>query len=130
MMKELDIGKVAEMTGLAPSTLRHYEDKGLIKPIGRHGLRRQYRADVIDKLRLISLFRMAGFSLSEIATLFDADGKISVDRDLLTVKVESLENTIFQLSKIQDSLQHMVSCPEYDHMQCPQFIKILRRGEF
>jgi len=129
-MKELDIGKVAEMTGLAPSTLRHYEDKGLIKPIGRHGLRRQYNADVIDKLRLINLFRIAGFSLSEIATLFDADGKISVDRALLTVKVESLEKTIFQLSKIQDSLQHMVSCPESDHVQCPQFIKILRRGEF
>ena len=40
----LDIGEVAAATGLAPSALRHYEVKGLIRPAGRHGLRRSRRS--------------------------------------------------------------------------------------
>nr|WP_286079661.1 MerR family DNA-binding transcriptional regulator [Enterobacter ludwigii] len=39
-MKELDIREVANLTGVTPSALRYYEKKGLIKPIGRNGLRR------------------------------------------------------------------------------------------
>jgi len=130
MMKELDIGKVAKMTGLAPSTLRHYEKKGLIKPVGRNGLRRQYNPEVIDKLRLISLYRIAGLSLDKIATLFGFDGKISIDRELLTEKADDFNRTIIQLGNIRDGLRHMANCPEKDHMQCPQFKKILRKGEF
>ncbi|ENK5165791.1 MerR family DNA-binding transcriptional regulator, partial [Serratia marcescens] len=44
MAKELDIGAVARLSGVAPSALRHYEKKGLIASTGRHGLRRQYAA--------------------------------------------------------------------------------------
>lgn len=130
MMKELDIGKVAEMTGLAPSTLRHYEKKGLIQPVGRNGLRRQYNPDVIDKLRLISLYRIAGLTLDKIATLFETSGKISINRELLAEKADDLTRTISQLLNIRDGLRHMANCPEKEHMQCPQFQKILHKGQF
>lgn len=130
MMNELDIGKVAEMTGLAPSTLRYYEKKRLINPVGRNGLRRQYSLDVIDKLRLISLYRIAGLSLDKISLLFDTDGKISIDRELLADKADELNRTIIHLGNIRDGLTHMANCPKNDHMQCSQFQKILHRGEF
>ena len=55
MAKELDIGAVARLSRIAPSALRHYEKKGLIASTGRHGLRRQYAAGVLDQLRLIAL---------------------------------------------------------------------------
>lgn len=57
-----------------------YEEKGLIKSIGRQGLRRQYSKQVIDQLALIALGRAAGFSLNEIATMFGQDGKPDLDR--------------------------------------------------
>lgn len=41
-MKLLDIAEVARRTGLPPSTLRFYEEKGLIASIGRRGLRRLF----------------------------------------------------------------------------------------
>ncbi|GER62548.1 hypothetical protein NMCA_14860 [Enterobacter ludwigii] len=50
-MKELDIREVANLTGVTPSALRYYEKKGLIKPIGRNGLRRQYNEIVVNKLQ-------------------------------------------------------------------------------
>ena len=62
----LDIGEVAERTGVPPSTLRYYEEIGLIRSLGRHGLRRQYDHDVLLKLSLISMGKAAGFSLPEI----------------------------------------------------------------
>ena len=43
----MDIGEVAKKAKVAPSTLRFYEEKGLIKSIGRQGLRRQYAKQVL-----------------------------------------------------------------------------------
>ena len=39
-MKLLDIGEVAKLSGVKPSTLRYYEEKGLIQSLSRSGLRR------------------------------------------------------------------------------------------
>ena len=45
--KTLTIGEVVMLSGLPASALRFYEEKGLIKPIGRKGLKRIYDAGVI-----------------------------------------------------------------------------------
>ena len=37
-MKLLDIGEVARRSGVSVSTLRYYEEIGLIESVGRHGL--------------------------------------------------------------------------------------------
>jgi len=90
-MPLLDIGDVARRAGVPPSTLRHYEDKGLIRAAGRRGLRRQYEADVIERLALIALGRAAGFSLDEIAAMFRTDGQPSIDRAKLVEKADALD---------------------------------------
>jgi hypothetical protein len=46
-MKPLDIGVLSKRSGVPPSTLRYYEEIGLIQSAGRHGLRRQF--DLIGK---------------------------------------------------------------------------------
>ncbi|KFD12789.1 MerR family transcriptional regulator [Serratia marcescens subsp. marcescens ATCC 13880] len=130
MAKELDIGEVALLSGIAPSALRHYEKKGLIASIGRNGLRRQYAAGVLDQLKLIALGRLAGFTLDEIASLFDERGRIALDRRLLAARIEELDHTLRRLGQVRAGLQHMVDCPEPEHLQCPQFRKLLQQGEF
>ena len=47
-MKLLDIAEVARRSGLPASTLRFYEEKGLIDSVGRHGLRRLFGPDVLE----------------------------------------------------------------------------------
>lgn len=41
-MKDLDIAEVAQRSGIPASTLRYYEEKGLIASVGRRGLRRLF----------------------------------------------------------------------------------------
>ena len=72
-MKDLDIAEVARRSGVPASTLRFYEEKGLIFPIGRRGMRRLFDAGVLERLALIALGQAAGFTLGEIAELFAPD---------------------------------------------------------
>ncbi|AWV06513.1 helix-turn-helix domain-containing protein [Marilutibacter maris] len=123
---ELDIAEVVRRSGLPASTLRHYEDKGLIAPVGRHGLRRQYAAGVLERLALIALGRAAGFSLDEIAPMLAADGRHRIDRAVLAQKAEALDATIHRLAAMRDGLRHAAACPAPSHMECPTFRRIVR----
>ncbi len=131
-MKDLDIGLVAQLAGISPSALRFYEKKGLIRPIGRVGLRRQYSPDVLNKLQLIALGRSAGFTLDDIAVMFDADGKgkVNIDRERLLIKAREIDKTIRKLSLIRNGLKHIANCTTSEHMQCPEFQKILAKAQF
>ena len=73
-MSYLDIAEVARHSGLPASTLRFYEERRLIKSVGRRGLRRLFEARVLQQLALIALARAGGFALDEIAGMFAPDG--------------------------------------------------------
>lgn len=51
----MDIAEVARRSGMAASTLRYYEDQGLIRSIGRKGLRPVFDVDILPRLALIAL---------------------------------------------------------------------------
>ncbi len=121
----IDIGEVAKRSGLPTSTLRYYEEQGLIQPIGRHGLRRQYSDSVLQRLALISLGRNAGFSLQEIGDMFTPQS-VNIDRELLQKKSEELDEQIKRLTTMRDGLRHAAKCPAPSHLECPKFQRILR----
>lgn len=125
-MRNLDIGEVAERSGVPASTLRFYEEKGLIASIGRRGLRRVFAAAVLERLALIALGRAAGFSLDEMARMFAPDGQLRIDRQMLAAKAKELDQTIRQLTAMRDGLRHAVACTAPSHMQCPKFRRIVQ----
>lgn len=127
-MKELDIRKIADLTGLTPSALRYYEKKKLIKPVGRNGLRRQYKESVIDKLQLIALGQAAGFSLNEIATMFSPENKLALDRVQLLQRAQEIDGTIRKLQLLSRGLKHVACCTKTEHSECEEFKKIVSRG--
>ena len=90
-MRDLDIAEVAQRSGVPASTLRFYEEKGLIASIGRRGLRRLFDPGVLERLALIALGRAAGFSLDEIARMFAPDGRPRIDRQMLAAKADELD---------------------------------------
>jgi len=124
----MDIATVAQRSGVPASTLRYYEEKGLIASVGRHGLRRVFDPGVLERLSLIALGRAAGFSLEEIATMFGADGRPDIDRKLLAAKARELDRTILRLGALRDGLKHAARCPAPSHMECPTFRKLLARA--
>jgi DNA-binding transcriptional MerR regulator len=125
-MKMLDIGEVAREAGVAASTLRFYEEKGLIASTGRRGLRRLFDSRVLERLALIALGQAAGFTLEEIARMFAPDGGLRIDRELLTAKADELEVKIGQLKAMSAGLRHAAACRAPSHMECPTFQRLIR----
>ena len=125
-MRDLDINEVARRAGVPASTLRFYEEKGLITSIGRRGLRRLFDPGVLERLALIALGRTSGFSLDEIARMFAPDGRPRIDRRMLAAKAEELDQTIRELTAMRDGLRHAAACPAPSYMECPTFRRLLR----
>lgn len=122
----MDIAEVSRAAGVPASTLRYYEEKGLIVSVGRRGLRRLFEAGVVERLALIALGRASGFSLDEIAGMFAPDGRPRIDRKALAAKADELDRTIRQLSAMRDGLRHAVACRAPSHMECPTFRRLVR----
>lgn len=125
-MPTLDIAEVARRTGVPASTLRYYDEKGLIRSIGRRGLRRLFDAGVLDQLAVIALGRSAGFSLVEIGRMFAPDGRLRVNRAALAAKAGDLDATIRKLEALRDGLRHASACPARDHLECPTFRRLMK----
>jgi DNA-binding transcriptional MerR regulator len=125
-MRDLDINEVAKRAGLPASALRYYEAKGLIRAVGRRGLRRLFDHGVLQRLALIAMGRCAGFTLDEIASMSGPDGRPRIDRRQLAAKADELDRTIRHLGTMRDGLRHAAACRAPSHLECPTFQRILR----
>lgn len=122
----MDIAEVARHSGVPASTLRFYEDKGLIASVGRQGLRRRFAPAVLDQLALIALGQAAGFSLDEIGAMFSPQGEPCIDRALLSAKADELDATVKRLQAMSRGLRHAAACPAPSHAECPTFRRLLQ----
>ena len=121
----MDIAEVSKASGLPASTLRFYEEKGIIQSNGRNGLRRLFSANVIERLALISLGRKVGFSLDEISEMFTPEGP-DINRALLLAKADELDRKIRELTAMRNGLRHAAACKAPSHFECPKFLRLLR----
>jgi DNA-binding transcriptional MerR regulator len=71
----MQIGEVAQRTGLTQRALRYWESRGVLPPPTRmDGGFRLYSPDDLSRLeRIVELKRLLGFSLEEIRQVIDAD---------------------------------------------------------
>ena len=122
----MDIAEVAQRSGVPASSLRFYEEQGLIASVGRRGLRRLFDPGVLERLALIALGKAAGFSLGEIGGMFASDGRPQIDRRALAAKADELDATIRRLSAMRDGLRHAAVCRAASHMECPTFRRLLK----
>ncbi len=127
-MKFLDIGEVAERSGVKPSALRHYEAVGLIASVSRHGLRRQFPPEVLLQLALIGLCKSAGFTLREMTAMFGRNGMPDLPRETLRAKAAEVGRRIDELTALRETLRHIADCPAPSHLECPSFRKLLAQA--
>jgi DNA-binding transcriptional MerR regulator len=124
-MKLPDIAEVSRRSGVPASTLRFYEEKGLIASAGRHGLRRVYEPAVFERLALIALGQASGFTLEEIGEMFCADGRVKIDRQMLSAKADELDRTLRRLTAMREGLRHAAVCRAPSHLECPTFRRLM-----
>jgi DNA-binding transcriptional MerR regulator len=122
----MDIAEVARRSGFPASTLRFYEEKGLVASQGRQGLRRSFAPDVLDRLALIALGQAAGFTLDEIRAMFSGKGAPLIDRQALAAKAEELDRKVVRLRAMSRGLRHAAACRAPSHAECPTFRRLLQ----
>jgi DNA-binding transcriptional MerR regulator len=132
-MKQLTIGKLAEMTGTSTDTLRYYEKLKLIKAKSRSSSGyRLFDADAVRVVRFIRGAKALNFTLDEIYNLLalDTSDKASC-ADVLRqteIKIVEAKAKILELKEIEKVLQRLVkecpadgtstkACPILDHIR-------------
>ena len=105
------IGEVADITGFPPSTLRYYENQGLLPQTERTPAgHRLYGQGHIERLRFMSRAKRLGLTLEEIADLADAweHQQCSITHqqlvDLLDAKLAQVHDEIVELTGFADQL--------------------------
>lgn len=122
-MLAIDITELSARTGVAPSALRFYERRGLLKPIGRAGGKRTYSPFAQAQVAVIDLLKQAGFTLTEISSIVDADGRVDPDwRDVARARLAELEQQIEFATRAKDVIEHGVACPHPTPDRCPVFV--------
>ena len=119
-MGRVTITEVCERTNLASSALRFYERKGLIRPVGREGGKRIYDERCVEQIALIDLLKIAGFTLTEIASLIDTDGRVALGwRARAEAKHDELGAQLAEIELARALLEHTVECPHDSLHDCP-----------
>ncbi|MEQ8671975.1 MAG: MerR family transcriptional regulator [Aggregatilineales bacterium] len=123
------IGEVAELSSIPASTLRYYEQIGLIaRPKRIHGIR-DYAPEILQTLRIIKLAQSTGFTLAEIKAWISLMDKTTPDqpaitsdwRDFVKTKMIEVKHLISQYQEVLQLLQQVSSCPCESPTTCTQF---------
>ena len=95
---KLKIGEFSRLMQVTVKTLRHYEQKGLLKPdqVDEWTGYRYYSINQMQRLQTIRDLQRLGFSLDEIKDLFEDNSHIPSIRQL-TVKIKDTESQLKKL---------------------------------
>jgi MerR family transcriptional regulator, redox-sensitive transcriptional activator SoxR len=110
---ELRIGEVATATGVATSTLRYWESKGLLTAQRMRGQRR-YGPEALERVALIEIAKATGFTLAEIrvllAGLSDQAPPPEVWGQLARRKLPEIERKLDETRAMKRMLQAGLRC--------------------
>ncbi|MGE2688234.1 MerR family transcriptional regulator [Mycolicibacterium pulveris] len=102
---ELKIGELARAAGTSPSTIRYYEQIGLLPPPGRVGGQRRYRYDAVGRLTFIRHCREFGFPIDQVRTLAslrqDTDRSCSEAREVAEMHLASIREKLVELHALE-----------------------------
>lgn len=120
----MNIGDVAERSGLPAKTIRYYEDIGLIRPRrGGNGYRAFGNADV-HKLAFLGRARSLGFSIEEcraLLALYEDEGRASSEvKQVAEEHLEQIDRKIAELQAMRATLAKLIHrCHGDDRPDCP-----------
>lgn len=102
----MQIGDVAERTGLSLRTIRHYEEVGLLPEAQRSaGGFRLYTDDAVARLLLIKRMKPLDFSLDEMRDLIEIRDRLGSPRLSAKTRVSLLE----RLATYQSVVEHKLT---------------------
>lgn len=120
----MNIGDVAQRTGVPPKTIRYYEDIGLVSPSRTGNGYRAFRMADVHKLVFLGRARALGFSIEDCRTLlalWDDESRTSAEvKALAEQHLETIDAKIASLQEMRGTLAHLIgSCAGDNRPDCP-----------
>ncbi|HEY3734313.1 MAG TPA: MerR family transcriptional regulator [Streptosporangiaceae bacterium] len=121
----LAIGELAARTGKRPSSIRYYEQIGLLPPPARISGKRRYGGETVRTLAVIDTAQRAGLTLDEIKALLSASpgNRAATDqlRDVANRKLPEIIALIECTQLVRDWLESAARCECPTLSECPLF---------
>jgi MerR family transcriptional regulator, copper efflux regulator len=120
----MNIGEVANRTGLPAKTIRYYEDIGLVRPQRQANGYRAYESGEVHKLSFVQRARRLGFTIEEcrqLLSLYEDRQRASADVKAVALQhLEDIEAKISELQELKATLNKLVkACRGDDRPDCP-----------
>ena len=120
----MNVGKVAQQTGLPIKTLHYYEKIKLVVPSRQENGYRVYNNTDVHKLAFINRARRLEFSVEDCRTLvsfYEDKNRASADVKAIGSRhLDEIEIKIKELVSLRDTLKHLVvTCNGNDRPDCP-----------
>jgi Cu(I)-responsive transcriptional regulator len=120
----MNIGDVADKTGLPAKTIRYYEDIKLVKPSRAANGYRDYADADIHRLAFIQRSRSLGFTIEEcrlLLSLYEDKDRASADvKTLALEKIEEIDRKVKELQSLKSTLKSLADhCHGDDRPECP-----------
>ncbi|WP_410211542.1 MerR family transcriptional regulator [Aquirhabdus sp.] len=120
----MKIGELAKQSGLASSRIRFYEASGLIGKVQRQANGyREYPAQTLQLLRIITCAQQVGFTLEEIHNMLPENTKGSHHDELLirlkqkVIEIDALQQRLTQnKAQLLSMIETIENKPE--HLEC------------
>jgi MerR family transcriptional regulator, copper efflux regulator len=117
------IDDVARRFGIRASTIRYYEQRGLLEPVSRHSGRRWYGPGELRRLAIIRYWQESGLMpLDDIGEILAGSDGTRQWGELIEQQVRTLRSRIERMQAAREFLEHVAShhdtaadgCPHYE----------------
>lgn len=121
----MNIGEVAELSGVPAKTIRYYESVGLIEqPRRRDNGYRTYSGKEVEQLRFISRARGLGFSVQQVGdllSLYQDKNRLSAEvKSIALQHVKEIERKVQELEALRRTLLNLADhCHGDQRPDCP-----------
>ena len=125
-VKFLTISEVSERAGVAPSALRFYETRGLIRSIRTAGNQRRYHPSMLRQISVIQVAQKLGATLEEIAKAFASlpDNRTPTKKDwdkLARRWGKQLDERLAVMQRLRKHLNGCIGCGCLSMKSCGLF---------
>jgi MerR family copper efflux transcriptional regulator len=120
----MNIGDVADLSGLPAKTIRYYEDIGLVEPLRSANGYRSFRQSDVHKLAFLGRARALGFTIEDCRSLLklyaDTDRASAEVKQIAEEHLDRIDRKIAELTEMRATLSHLVDTCAGDHRpNCP-----------
>jgi MerR family copper efflux transcriptional regulator len=128
----MNIGQASAASGVSAKMIRHYEEIGLVKAVGRTASNyRTYAENDVHVLRFIRQARALGFGMADTKELVglwqDRSRSSAAVKRIAGRHAEELQRKISELQAMVRTLQHLTRHCHGDHRpECPILEELAR----